>query len=313
MIRIWSLVLSTLLLVACSSNPLELGVPPQQSASATRFAGHGSIRLAYRVYGRKNGPPLVVLNGVGQATRFDKDPFTQALVHRGFHVIRLDNRDSGLSSRVKDEEEPSDSHTAYRLEDMAADVSVVLEAEGIPAAHIMGVSLGGMISQVFARRYPTKTLSLISVSSTTGKPGIEFGPAMAHLQEPPASTREARVEQIRKLYPHFASSRYPMTPEEVESRATADLHNDDPAASARQGMAAISSGDRTLLLRKLQVPALVIHGSADALFPLQHGRETAKAIPDAKLSIIDGMGHVVSDTAAEPVAQAIYIFVHSLC
>lgn len=311
MIRIWSLVLSTLLFVACTSHPLEQAVPTPQNASATQFVEHGKIRLAYRVYGRKNGVPLVVLNGVGQATRFDNDPFTQALVERGFHVIRLDNRDSGLSSRVENDNAQSDSQTAYRLEDMAADVNVVLKAEDIPTAHIMGVSLGGMISQVFASRYPTKTLSLISVSSTTGKPGMEFGPAMAHLQEPPASTPEARVEQVRKLYPHFASARYPMTPGEVESRAIADLHNDDPAAAARQGMAANSSGDRTLLLKKLKVPALVIHGSADQLFPLQHGRETAKAIPDAKLSIIDGMGHVVSDAAAEPVAKAIYIFVHS--
>lgn len=309
---ILALILATALLSACAPVPAHQQLQTHHDGSVAKYATEDGIRIAYQTYGRETGPPLVLLNGVGQATRFDNDPLTQALVEKGFHVIRMDNRDSGLSSRVKQSETDSRTQPAYGLEDMAADVALVLKSEDIASAHVMGISLGGMISQVFASTYPEKTLSLISVSSTTGKPGLKFGPAMAYLQVPPALTPEKRKEQVKQLYPHFAGSRYPMTENEIESRATADLHHDDPMAAVRQGMAANSSGDRSRLLGNIKAPALVIHGSADALFPAQHGKETAKAIPSAKLNIIDGMGHAVSDAAAEPVAQAIYNFVHSI-
>lgn len=228
--------------------------PSNLENSPMQFAVHDGVRLAYRTYGSSEGPALVVLNGVGSATRFDEDALTHALVDEGFHVIRMDNRDSGLSSSINQSESLRDEQPAYRLEDMASDVNTVLQSAQIPSAHIMGISLDGMIGQVFASKYPDKTLSLISVSSTTGKSGLKLGPAMTYLQEPPAPTRELRVRQFIKLYPHFAGKRYPMTQQEMEHRARADLSNDDPLAAARQGMAAGVSGDRTPLLSAEIVP-----------------------------------------------------------
>lgn len=120
------------------------------------------------------------------------------------------------------------------------------------------------------------------------------------------------MQQFKQLYPHFAGKRYPMTEHEIESRAKADLSNDDPMGAARQGMAAGVSGDRTPLLEALKVPALVIHGSADEMFPLPHGQATADAIAGAKLVVVEGLGHAISDAAARPVAQAVSSFVRAL-
>lgn len=106
-----------------------------------QFAVNDDVRLAYRVYGWNKAAPLLVLNGVGSATRFDDDDLTIALVDQGFHVIRMDNRDSGLSSYIEQDESLLDEQPAYRLEDMASDVNAVLESEGISSAHIMGISL----------------------------------------------------------------------------------------------------------------------------------------------------------------------------
>ena len=277
---------------------------------AIQTAKNGNISLAHMTYGNPNAPAIILLNGVGISTQFEGDGLTRELVTRGFRVVLMDNRDSGKSSRVRHApDEAGDNAPAYALTDMAADVKAVLDHQRIEAAHVLGVSLGGMIGQVFASQYPSRTLSLISVSSTSGKAGLPFGPAIAALQESPAADSTGRAAQVRALYLALEGTQHRMSESELSARIANDLAHDDPAAAQRQGAAATASGDRTQLLNSLRAPTLVIHGSADPLFPIVHGNATAAAVPVSDLRVIEGMGHLVSDEAAAAVADSVKSFV----
>lgn len=248
------------------------------------IAFNGSCEIYYESFGDPSHPTLLLVNGLGsQCINYDED-WCAMFVDRGLHVVRFDNRDVGLSSRV---------HEPYILSDMAADAIAVLDAVGVQRAHVMGLSMGGMIVQTMAIEHPERLLSMTSVMSRTGEPGYgESTPeAFALLTGPPATDRESQVaNSIAGLHvwgsPEFA--------DETRWRRTAERAFDrsfDPSGPGRQFMAIGASPPRADGLRAVTTPTLVMHGDKDTLIDISGGRRTAELIPGARFEVIEGMGH----------------------
>jgi pimeloyl-ACP methyl ester carboxylesterase len=246
---------------------------------------------------------VLLIMGVAAQMIHWPDGFLDALLKRGLQVIRFDNRDSGHSTHFDTAPTPNLpavlggdlSSASYTLSDMAADSVGLLDALGIDAAHVVGASLGGAIAQTMAIEHPGRVLTLTSMMSTTGAPTV----GQAHpdtlkavFDGPPATTRQAVMERAVRAFSIVGSPAYQSDPAEIADRAGLAWDRDhDELAPARQGIASIASGDRTSALRKLDLPALVIHGLADTMCDVSGGRATAAAIPGAELVLIDGMGH----------------------
>lgn len=260
------------------------------------------IRIEYEALGDPAHPALLLIEGLGGQMIGWPDPFCHDLVSRGFHVVRFDNRDSGLSTKVEGGPEPDPvaayfgdlSSASYTLDDMADDAAGLLDAIGVGAAHLVGLSMGGMIAQTFALRHPEKTLSLCSIMSTTG--GRDVGQptpeGRAHLVRPAATTPEECVEAAVASHRLVGSPAYPR--DEAEVRAAALRRHErahHPEGTARQLCAILASGDRTERLSEVTAPTVVIHGAEDALVQPSGGRATAEAIPGAELVMVEGMGH----------------------
>jgi pimeloyl-ACP methyl ester carboxylesterase len=266
------------------------------------------ITITYESSGDPGGP--AVLLNMGLALQLISWPcaLVEGLVQQGFHVIRYDNRDAGLSSHFDHLGAPNlwlaylrhvfgwRQHAAYTLHDMAADAVGLLDALGVAAAHIVGVSMGGMVSQIMAARYPAHVLSLTSIMSSSGRPGLP-GPTPAArrilLRRTPSAHHRARVvEQMVDTFRTIGSPGFP-TPEALlrQMAGEAVARNVNGAGVARQLVAIAASGDRSALLHDIRCPALVIHGDADPLLPCACGIDTARQIPGARLELIEGMGH----------------------
>ena len=263
--------------------------------SMTRRSGraaNGTCELYYDTFGDPADPTLLLVNGLGSQCTNYPDEWCELFVAKGLHVIRFDNRDVGLSTSFADA--PTDSSgAAYRLSDMARDAIAVLDACGVERAHVMGLSMGGMIVQTMAIEHPDRVLSMTSVMSTTGEPEyMRSSPeAYAVLTGPPATDRESYVaNQIAGL--HVFGS--PAFADEARWRAAAEGSYDrsfTPDGTRRQFMAVGASGSRADGLRQVTTPTLVIHGSADTLIDPIGGRRTAELVPGARFELIDGMGH----------------------
>jgi pimeloyl-ACP methyl ester carboxylesterase len=250
------------------------------------IAHHGDVEIYYETFGDPADPTLVLVNGLGsQCINFAVE-WCEMFAAEGYQVVRFDNRDTGLSSKLDGVE--------YGVADMAGDVVAVLDALGVERAHVMGLSLGGMIVQRLAIDHPTRVLTLTSVMSRTGEPGFgdSSSEALAVLLSPPARSREEFVEH------HVAALKvYGSKPEWLDddvSRARAGAAYDRcfcPAGMARQMGAAVGEASRDEALGQLAIPALVLHGSRDTLIAPSGGRHTADVIPGAHYVEIDGMGH----------------------
>ena len=267
----------------------------------------------------------MLLNGQGAATRPGNEAVVDAFVAEGFRVITFDNRDSGQSTVLWGAGAPPDAENilaaisvgvdpavAYDLSDMADDAVAVLDAAGIDHAHFVGHSLGGMIAQMVAIEHPDRVLSVISISATSGQPRLPFGPALTALSDPATFASLDVVQGQVKAYRIFeGDASHRMTEDEVAARVAADMVADDPNAAARQAAAATASGDRRLLLADVTPPALVIHGGKDPWFPIDHAESTATAL-GAKVEVIEGMGHIVADAAAQAVVGKVTKFIRDL-
>lgn len=297
----------------------------QLRAGSTYRARNGAVELAYWLHGPENGTPIMLLNGQGAATRTGNEALVDAFVAKGFRVIIFDNRDSGQSTVLREAGAPPETErilsalsvgaepaVAYDLSDMADDAVAVLDAAGIDRAHFLGHSLGGMIAQMVAIEHPDRCLSLISMSATSGQPGLPFGPALTALSDPATFASLDVVQGQIKAYRIFeGDASYRMTDDEVAARVAADSFADDPYAAARQAAAATASGDRRPLLADVTPPALVIHGGDDPWFVMDHAGSTATAL-GAPIEVIDGMGHIVADAAAQVVADRVTNFIKGL-
>lgn len=266
------------------------------------------IQLAYDEQGDPQGEPILLIAGLGLQLISWPDAFCKGLTDQGFRVIRFDNRDSGLSSKMDHFGKPN-LHLAffktlfhmplfsgYTLYDMARDAIGLLDALGVEKAHIVGASMGGMIAQIIAARYPHRVLTLTSVMSTSGRPGLP-GPSMAAhnaLFSRPENPRDMNsvIDHFVHLFRVIGSPAYP-TPEALLRQRVAQSvrRNVCTRGTARQVMAVASSGDLVAQLRTIRLPALVIHGTADPLVPVACGRDTAHLIPGAILQEVEGMGH----------------------
>jgi pimeloyl-ACP methyl ester carboxylesterase len=261
----------------------------------------GDIDICYETFGDPGDPAMLLIMGLGTQMVAYHDDFCAELAGRGFFVIRHDNRDIGRSTHLDGAPTPSllqlakrDRNSAYTLADMANDSVGVLDCLGIEKAHIVGTSMGGMIAQTIAIRHPERTLSLVSIMSNTG--GFWNGqPALtmyAVLLRPSPRDRDGFVEHAVAMFSKIGGSGYEPDVEDLRHIATLSFdRGHDAQGSQRQLGAIIADRDRSSQLRKLGIPATVIHGADDKLVRPSGGRATAKAIPGARLVMIPGMGH----------------------
>jgi pimeloyl-ACP methyl ester carboxylesterase len=257
------------------------------------------IELEYDTFGDPSGPPLLLIAGLGMQMIGWDDEFCGLLADRGFHVIRFDNRDVGLSTRPE---------TAYTLDDMAGDAVGLLDALGIRAAHVVGASMGGFIAQLVALDHPDRVLTLTSMIS--GPNGEDQVPPTAEgTAVLTASAPQTREEQVALGLHSKRTLLGPLDPFDEEwerpriERAIERAYN--PAGFMRQLVAIMGAPGRLERLRSLGVPTLVIHGDSDILVPVENGRNVAASVPRARLVEIEGMGHDVPRRVWERVADEI--------
>lgn len=266
-----------------------------------QFAPANGIKLCYQEMGDSDGEPLLMVMGLAtQMIAWDEE-LCGLLAERGFRVVRFDNRDIGRSTKLKAAGLPGKldmlvgrGKPPYLLRDMAADTFGLMDHLGIDSAHLVGASMGGMIVQTAAIEDPQRVRSITSIMSTTGsrRVGHPSYRTFGLLLGKPPREREAAIERVIKTFKTVGSPGYPFDEERVRELAGRSFdrgHN--PAGIARQLHAITASGDRTPGLRNLDLPALVIHGKKDVLVNPSGGRATAKAIPGARLRLIEGMGH----------------------
>jgi pimeloyl-ACP methyl ester carboxylesterase len=251
-------------------------------------AQSGAVAIEYETFGEPKDDAVLLINGLGsQMTRWP-EAFCALLVDKGLFVIRFDNRDVGLSTWLNDGD-------TYSVADMAADAAAVLDAVGKPAAHVVGISMGGMIGQAFAATYPERTSSFTSIMSSTGNPDLPqpTAAAMESLNARPANPSDASfIEDTVKRARVIGSPAYPWPDGALAARARAEADRAfNPPGVARQMAAIRASGDRRAKLAAITAPTVVLHGADDPLVPVAGGRDTAANIRGAELRIIPGMGH----------------------
>ncbi|WP_410658756.1 alpha/beta fold hydrolase [Amycolatopsis sp. lyj-112] len=274
------------------------------------------LELEYDTFGSPANPPLVLVMGLGAQMVTWETGFCELLAEGGFHVVRFDNRDIGLSTYLDDLPVPDLSALAagdlttapYLLSDLASDVTGLFDALGFDRAHVVGASMGGMIVQRLAIDSPERLLSLTSIMSTTGDPSVGHPEptALAGLTRPPAATREQAIEDSVSWFKLVGSPGHPSDDEYLRAKATRNHDRaDHPAGALRQAAAVVASGDRTAKLREVRVPSLVVHGESDPLIDVSGGKATAEAIPDAELVLYPGMGHELPRQLWPAIAETI--------
>jgi pimeloyl-ACP methyl ester carboxylesterase len=280
------------------------------------IARANGIDIEYETFGDPTDPVMLLIMGLGgQLIAWDAD-FCNRLAAHGFRVIRFDNRDVGLSTKIEAGPVPDimaviqgdRSSVSYSLEDMAADATGLLDALGVEKAHIVGVSMGGMIAQVVAIDHPDRVLSLASIMSTTGDPsvGAPTPEAMAVLMRPPPQERDDVIAGEVETHKAIGSPGFPVDEERTRRRAAAAYDRSFyPQGVARQVAAVVAASDRTEGLSHIDVPTVVIHGTADPLVTPSGGEATAKAVPGPELIMVEGMGHELPPGAWETVVEAV--------
>ncbi|MDP2317242.1 MAG: alpha/beta fold hydrolase [Pseudomonadota bacterium] len=276
------------------------------------------IELEYDSFG--SGEPIVLVMGIATQMIFWDVAFCEALAARGFRVIRFDNRDIGLSTRLTDAGIPDVPRllaralvglpvtAPYTLSDMGADVVGLLDALSIERAHVVGMSMGGMIAQHVAIDAPARVASLTSIMSSPGGRRHWIGQprALSALLGGRPKSREEGVEFLVEVLRVLNGPALPFPEPDVRVRVTeAVARSWHPAGFPRQFAAILASGNRTAALAKLRVPTLVVHGAADPLIPVAAGVATARAIPGAALHIVPGMGHSFPPAVWAEVTDAI--------
>lgn len=271
-----------------------------------RYLDANGVRLAYDDFGNANDPAILLI--MGMATQMTAWPlsFCRGLADRGFYVVRYDNRDVGLSEKMLTARIPSTLDmmlkaginrplkVSYKLDDMATDALELMNALNLNQAHVVGVSMGGMIGQVLAAKHSSRVCSLTSIMSSSGDPNL-----------PRASKKVTRALLKRYLglvkpglkstiafQRLIGSPGFPQSDDELNEKVRAAFQRSFyPPGFARHMAAIMASGSRVELLKAIKAPSLVIHGRDDVLVPLACGVDTARRIPNAALKIIDGMGH----------------------
>lgn len=296
------------------------------------------ISIAYQIYGVEDGiksglgndtqtkPWVVLIHGLGVSLVGWPVPLIDYLVAKGFAVLTFDNRDCGQSEILDQYRPPNlawlllksrigfNPSAPYKLFDMAVDTISLLDALKIKTAHIVGVSMGGMISQLIAIHYPSRVLSLSSIMSTTGRRSLPSAkmPVVKHLLSKPVSdSLDDRMSYHLKKWRLIGSPKYPSSEQRLKNIIQGQFDRGlSIDGTKRQSAAILATPSRVEALQSLQTPTLVIHGNADPLVPLECGIDTAKSIKNAKLEIIEGMGHDFPEALIDKVA--LFIGLHIL-
>jgi pimeloyl-ACP methyl ester carboxylesterase len=282
------------------------------------YATNGPVDLYFETFGAPGGETLLLVNGLGsQCVSFDVE-LCQKFVDRGLFVIRFDNRDVGLSTKLDDftphlsdvtgaVREGRSAEVPYRLSDMANDAIAVLDELDVDMANVVGVSLGGMIVQQLAIDHASRVRSMTSIMSTTGDHDVgKASPEVAALfYAPPGHDRESVIARSQALEALYTS------PSEFDPSRTAQRVGDAydrcfcPRGVARQFAAVVASGSRSEALRTVKVPTLVVHGEADTLIDSSGGVRTAQCVAGARFVSIEGMGHDLAPRYWDEIVEAI--------
>lgn len=282
--------------------------------------GNDGVEIHYELRGDAAGPPLLLVMGLGSQLVRWPEKFLAEFERRGFRLVLFDNRDVGLSTHLHEAGMPNlievlqatgagkPADVAYTLDEMATDSVAVLDAVGIDRAHVLGVSMGGMVVQTMAIRHADRLASMTSIMSTTGNPEVP-PPApevAAGLLNPPVETREAFIEQALETDRLIGTKVFPFEEDVFRERAgKAWDRGYDPAGVARQVAAIAAHGNRRDALTGVRVPSLVVHGTDDLLVRIEGGRDTAAAIPGAELVEIEGMAHDLPAPVQGRIAEAV--------
>lgn len=278
------------------------------------------IEIEYETFGEATNPAVLLIMGLGaQLTRWPL-PFVEDLVARGYFAIRYDNRDIGLSTKFDGAPVPAlpaligammsgqKPDVPYTLNDMAADAVGLLDALDIRRAHVMGASMGGMIAQLIAAEYPDRVLSLTSIMSSTGNPGLPPSKpeAMAVLtSRPTGNDRETMIAHGLRAEKIIGSPGYPVSEDVMRARVERDFDRMHyPAGPGRQLAAVVANGDRRSAIATITAPTMVIHGADDPLVPVEAGRDTATTIAGAQITEVPGMGHNLPEALIPTVLDA---------
>jgi pimeloyl-ACP methyl ester carboxylesterase len=273
-----------------------------------QLAHANGIDICYETFGDPASEPMLLIMGLGAQMVLWDDAFCVQLAARGFHVIRFDNRDIGQSSKMQGGRRLTPFEliklrffhipvaAPYRLIDMAKDTVGLMDALGIPSAHLVGASMGGMIAQEVALSFPQRLRSLTSIMSTTGNPRLPppTREMAAMLMAPPPKTKEQYIDRFQRTWKMLRVGHFPEDEAMDLVRAeTCFARGLNAAGVGRQLRAILASGSRKERLRSVTAPTLVIHGTVDPLVRPAAGRDTADSIPNARLMMVEGMGHAV--------------------
>ena len=279
------------------------------------------LTFEYDEHGHRGDPPMLLIMGLGAQMTLWPIELVEALAGRGFHVIRYDNRDIGLSQKFDGAKVPGltwhiirkrlgfPPRVPYTLSDMAADASGVLDALDVESAHVVGASMGGMIAQLVAVNHPDKVRSLTSVFSTTGHaklPQAEKDAIKVLTTRPTSMEEEVLVEHGIKVQQAIGSPGYEADPDRQRERVLENVRRSVyPEGLVRQMAAIIDDGDRTARLKGVKAPTLVLHGEDDPLVKVECGHATAEAIAGAKIKTYPGWGHDLPLELVDPIADVI--------
>ena len=277
-----------------------------------RISGAGDdddLEIHYEDMGNPNDPPVLLIMGLGAQLLLWRKGFCDRLVNQGYRVIRYDNRDVGLSSKLHGRRAGGalipalarsffglPSPSVYTLDHMADDAAALLDQLGIGRAHIVGASMGGMIAQIFAARYPERTAGLGIIFSSNNSallPPPAPKALLALIKGPsPDSPRDVIVENSVRVSKIIGSPGYPTSEEKLRADAIEGYERSHyPQGIARHFGAVLGSGSLKRYDRRITAPTVVIHGRADKLMRPAGGRAIAAAIPNARLVLFDGMAH----------------------
>ncbi len=285
------------------------------------------LQLAYDEFGERKHPAIILIMGLGTQMIAWPESFCVDLATQGFRVVRFDNRDIGLSEKLHDKGRPNLIRVAlkqrfglvnkvpYRLVDMATDTIGVMDALDIDAAHLVGISMGGMIAQTVAGHFPKRTLSLTSIMSSSGHrslPSASVKVTRAVFKRPGEENEAAYLERALETWKLIGSPGYPVDEDVLKERMlTSYRRSYYPAGAARQATAIVASGDRVKLLKRIEAPTLVIHGKDDQLVPVACGIHTAEQVKESTLELFDGMGHNLPEALLPRFAELISAHAHT--
>lgn len=250
-----------------------------------KYLSSNGIRLCYQQMGDSSNEPVVLIAGLGEQLGEWPDGFCE-LLSKNYRVIRYDNRDIGLSDNMTGQH--------YSLNDMANDALGLLDALEIKQAHVVGMSMGGMIAQILSAECPERIASLCLIMSTSGKPGLP-GPTPA-VQEIMTKKTDGTVDGFIENWVEgkrrIDSPSYPTKESTLRDKAMSNCERSyNPGGYMRHLMAIAENGSRVNYLEKIRCPSLVLHGTEDPLIPKQCAQDLVKHIQDSKLELIEGMGH----------------------